>query len=158
MVSQRYCGNITAGWALGKEGQTISIPGNGSIRVFGQFEGLMSSLPEEEKPNKIIVYSPPEAVYGDVKEVLGHGNQHVETIFVITEHVSVEVTAKLRRLCDLENVDILGCNTLGMINVHDQVRVGAVGGESPDETFVPGKACIISNSGNMVNTIASYLQ
>ncbi len=158
IISQRYCENITAGWALGKEGQTIPIPGNRDIRVFGQFEGLMSSLPEEEKPNKIIVYSPPEAVYGDVKEVLGHGNRHVETIFVITEHVSVEVTAKLRRLCDLENVDILGCNTLGMINVHDQVRVGAVGGESPEETFAPGKACIISNSGNMVNTMSTYLQ
>ena len=68
IVSQRYCENITAGWALGKEGQAIPIPGNGSIRVFGQFEGLMSSLPEEERPNKIIVYSPPEAVYGDALE------------------------------------------------------------------------------------------
>ena len=28
---------------------------------------------------------------------------------------------------------------------------------SPEETFHPGSATIISNSGNMVNTIASYL-
>src|SRR4030042_873900 len=101
-----------------------------------------------------IVYSPPEAVYGDVKEVIAHGKGCVDMIFVITENVSVEVTAKLRRLCDLENFDIIGCNTLGVINAHDAVRVGAVGGDAPAEAFVPGSACIISNSGNMVNTLA----
>jgi len=157
-ASQLYCGNIVAGWALGRSGQTISIPKGRDIKVFGQFEDLMATLPEEQKPNKIIVYSPPDAVYGDVKEVAEHSAKHVETIFVITEHVSVEVTAKLKRLCDLEGIDIVGCNTLGVINVHDKVRVGAVGGETPDETFRLGSACIISNSGNMVNTIASYLQ
>jgi succinyl-CoA synthetase alpha subunit len=157
-ASQLYCGNIVAGWALGRGGQRISVPKGTDIRVFGQFEDLMNNLPDEQKPNKIIVYSPPDAVYGDVKEVIEHGKRVVETIFVITEHVSVEVTAKLKRLCDLEGIDIVGCNTLGMINAHDRVRVGAVGGESPDETFLPGSACIISNSGNMVNTIASYLQ
>ena len=158
VVSQCYCDNIVAGWALGKAGQTITVPNNRSIRVFGQFEDLVNNLPDEQKPNKIIVYSPPEAVYGDVKEVLQHGRQHVETVFVITEHVSVEVTAKLLWLCSIEDIDILGCNTLGMINAHEKVRVGAVGGESPEENFMPGSACIISNSGNMVNTIASYLQ
>jgi succinyl-CoA synthetase alpha subunit len=158
LASQLYCGNIVAGWALGRSGQTIAIPKGRDIKVFGQFDDLMAALPENQKPNKIIVYSPPDAVYGDVKEVIEHGAKHVETIFVITEHVSVEVTAKLRRLCDLEGIDIVGCNTLGMINVHEKVRVGAVGGETPEETFRPGSACIISNSGNMVNTIASYLQ
>jgi hypothetical protein len=35
--------------------------------------------------------------------------------------------------------------------------VGAVGGDLPDETFQPGSATIISNSGNMVSTMAAYL-
>src|SRR4030042_1618821 len=103
-ASQLYCKNIVAGWALGKGGQRISIPKREDIRVFGQFEDLMKALPEEQKPNKIVVYSPPDAVYGDVKEVVENGKA------------------------------------------------------SPDETFLPGSACIISNSGNMVNTIATYLQ
>jgi succinyl-CoA synthetase alpha subunit len=158
VVSQGYCDNIVAGWALGKAGQTISVPNDRSIRVFGQFEDLVNNLPDEQKPNKIIVYSPPEAVYGDVKEVIQHGRRHVETIYVITEHVSVEVTAKLLWLCSIEDIDIVGCNTLGIINAHEKTRIGAVGGESPEENFVPGSVCIISNSGNMVNTIATYLQ
>jgi len=158
LVSQRYCGNIVAGWALGKAGQVVDVPGVGSIPVFGQFDELMSSLPEKRRPNKIVVYSPPDAVYGDVKEVLEHGQKGVETIFVITENVSIEVTAKLKSLADQAGVDIVGCNTLGVINPREHVRVGAVGGDSPDETFRKGSVCIMSNSGNMVNTIATYLQ
>jgi succinyl-CoA synthetase alpha subunit len=157
IVSQRFCKNIVAGWALGKDGQTVDVPGVGAIPVFGQFDELMAAFPLTKKPNKIIVYSPPDAVYGDVKEVLQHGKESVETIFIITEHVSVEVTAKLKSLADEANVDIMGCNTLGLINVHDRVRVGAVGGDSPDETFQKGSVCILSNSGNMVNTISTYL-
>lgn len=157
-TSQAYCNNIVAGWSLGKAGQTIAVPAGRDIPVFGQFDELIDRLAEDQKPNKVVVYSPPEAVYGDVKEVIEHGKSCVDMIYVITENVSVEVTAKLRRLCDLDGFDIVGCNTLGVINVHDAVRIGAVGGDAPAEAFTPGSACIISNSGNMVNTIASYLQ
>lgn len=157
-ISQQYCGNVVAGWALGKSGKWVEVPGEESIPVFGQFDEMLTQLPENRWPTKIIVYSPPDAVYGDVKEALENNRGSVKTVFVITENVSIEVTSKLRRLADTEGVDILGCNTLGVINVHDKVRVGAVGGDSPNETFRKGRACVISNSGNMVNTIASYLQ
>ena len=48
-ISQRYCKNIVAGWALGKNGQKIDVPGFGSIPVFGQFEDLMEKLPEKQR-------------------------------------------------------------------------------------------------------------
>ncbi|MGC9323305.1 MAG: citrate/2-methylcitrate synthase [Desulfomonilia bacterium] len=154
--SQKYCRNLVGGWALGKSGQTIETP-QGPIPVYATFEELMKQTPPEMHPNKIIIYSPPPAVYGEVKEVVDHGKGNVETIFVITEHVSIEVTSKLHAICRYAGIDVIGCNTLGMINVHDRVRVGAVGGDSPQETFIPGSVTILSNSGNMVNTIASYL-
>ena len=56
IISKRYCGNIVAGWALGKQGQKL-VPGSGAIPVFGQFDELMAALPDAKKPNKIIVYS-----------------------------------------------------------------------------------------------------
>ncbi len=157
-VSQRYCGNIVAGWALGKAGQTLKVHAGDEIPIFGQFEELMNNLPADQRPNKVVVYSPPDAVYGDVKEVCRHGRDCVETLFVITENVSIEVTAKLNLLARQNQMDIIGCNTLGMINAHEHTRVGAVGGDSPEENFIPGSACVISNSGNMVNTLATYLQ
>jgi len=156
-VSQEYCGNVVGGWALGKGGQSIQVSDGQSVPVFSTVEDLAKHLPRKKQPNKVIVYSPPPAVYGDVKEVLEYLGKTVETIFVITEHVSVEVTAKIAQICSQANIDVLGCNTLGVINTLDGVRVGAVGGTDPGDSFKKGTAAIISNSGNMVNTMASYL-
>ena len=156
-ASQAYCDNIVGGWALGKGGMRVEVPGHESIPVFATVGEMFNKLPAEKHPNKIVVYSPPPAVYGEVKEIVEHGKGKVETLFVITEHVSIEVTSKIAQLCRGVNIDCLGCNTLGLINTHDGVRVGAVGGSTPKESFRPGSAAIISNSGNMVNTMASYL-
>ncbi|MFH1755339.1 MAG: hypothetical protein ABIA59_06510 [Candidatus Latescibacterota bacterium] len=155
--TQKYCANIVGGWALGKGGQAVETPA-GNIQVYSTFEELMLAMPDEKKPNKIIIYSPPEAVYGEIKEVVSHSFGVVETVFVITEHVSIEVTAKIHRVCEEAGIDVMGCNTLGMINVRDRVRIGAVGGDMPEETFTEGSVTVISNSGNLVNTISSYLK
>jgi len=156
-ASQVFCGNVVGGWALGKGGTNIDVPGGEPIPVFATVGELFAKLGPEKQPNKIVVYSPPPAVYGEVKEIVQHGAGRVETLYIITEHVSVEVTAKVAQLCRQANIDVLGGNTLGMINTHDGVRVGAVGGNDPEETFRAGSAAIFSNSGNMVNTMASYL-
>ncbi|MCD6399510.1 CoA-binding protein, partial [candidate division WOR-3 bacterium] len=158
-ASQKYCGNIVGGWGLGKGGMTIDVPGRSEpIPVFSNFEELIKSLDASKRPNKVIVYSPPGAVYAEVKEIAEHSSGVVETLFIITEHVSIEVTAKIAKMCQQADIDVVGCNSLGMINVHDAVRVGAVGGDNPSESFKKGSVAIISNSGNMVNTMASYLQ
>jgi succinyl-CoA synthetase alpha subunit/citrate synthase len=155
-VSQQYSQNIVGGWALGKGGQTVETPA-GPIPVYATIEELMRLTPQEDQPNKVLVYSPPEAIYGEVKEIVKHAAGVVETIYIITEHVSVEVTAKIYRICRDADIDVIGCNTLGIINTHQGVRIGAVGGSTPADTFRPGSVTVISNSGNMVNTISSYL-
>jgi len=156
-ATQEYCGNIVGGWALGKGGQTIDVPGQEPIKVFSTIEELMGSLPKGKRPNKIIVYSPPAAVYGEVKGIVEHKNGSIDTIFIVTENVSIEVSARISQLCREAKIDVLGCNSLGVINAHDAVRAGAVGGDSPGASFIAGSTTIISNSGNMVNTMASYL-
>ena len=157
VASQKYCPNIVGGWALGKDGMQIEVPGCDPIPVFSDTEALTKALPRKKWPNKVIIYSPPQAVYAEAKEIVGHFKNTIETIFIITEHVSVEVMAKIRQMCAQANIDVIGGNSLGMINVHDKVRVGAVGGNRPEEVFRPGSVALISNSGNMVNTMASYL-
>ncbi len=157
VVSQRYAKNIVGGWALGKGGQTIEATDKSEIPVFATCEALYAELPARKHPTKVVIYSPPEAVYGEVKEAIEYGGHRLHTLYIITEHVSIEVTAKIRVICKEANVDVIGCNTLGVINTHDHVRVGAVGGDAPEESFKPGSATIISNSGNMVNTMASYM-
>jgi succinyl-CoA synthetase alpha subunit/citrate synthase len=156
VISQNYCDNIVGGWALGKGGQKIETP-KGDIPVYATFEEMHRLLPPEKQPNKILIYSPPEAVYGEVKEIVQYGDEGIETMYIITEHVAIEVTAKIFQICTQANIDVIGCNTLGIINTYDRARIGAVGGDMPDETFKPGSVTVISNSGNMVNTISSYL-
>ena len=39
VASQRYCGNIVGGWALGKGGQALEVPGGEPIPVFRPAEG-----------------------------------------------------------------------------------------------------------------------
>ncbi|KPJ89657.1 MAG: hypothetical protein AMS17_00925 [Spirochaetes bacterium DG_61] len=155
-ISQKYCMNIVGGWALGKGGHLVETAA-GPIPVYATFDELLKMTPTERHPNKILIYSPPEAVYGEVKEVVNYGKKIVETIYIITEHVSIEVTAKIHQICSEACIDVIGCNTLGIINTHDRARIGAVGGDFPEETFKSGSVSVISNSGNMVNTIASYL-
>jgi len=156
-VSQRYGGNLVGGWALGKGGVQLPVQQQPSLPVFSDYADLLEHLPPERHPNKIIIYSPPEAVYGEIKNVVKGSTGTVETIYIITEHVSIEVSAKIQKLCLVEDIDVIGCNTLGVINATEHVRIGAVGGDAPEETFHPGSATLISNSGNMVNTMASYL-
>ena len=157
VASQKYCPNIIGGWALGKDGLQIEVPGCNPIPVFSDTEALTKTLPRKQWPNKVIIYSPPQAVYAEAKEIVEHFKDTIETIFIITEHVSVEVMAKIKQMCSQANIDVIGGNSLGMINVHDKVRVGAVGSERPEEVFRPGSVALISNSGNMVNTMAGYL-
>ena len=157
VASQKYCGNIVGGWALGKEGQFLEVTGGEPIPVFPTVEELIKKLPKKKQPNKIMVYSPPQAVYAEVKEVVEHCRDTVDTIFVVTEHVSIEVTAKICQMCNQANIDVVGCNSLGMINSYDKMRVGAVGSDDPGESFKPCSVAILSNSGNMVNTMSSYL-
>ncbi len=158
VASQAYANNIVAGWALGKGGKKIECPKGDDIPVFADCSRMLEHLAADRRPNKFVVYSPPPAVYGEVKEILDAGGGNgAETIFIITENVSIEVSAKIHILARQANVDVIGCNTLGLISTHEHVRAGAVGGEDPDEAFQPGSVSIISNSGNMVNTIASYL-
>ncbi|HUS90942.1 MAG TPA: hypothetical protein VM695_03790 [Phycisphaerae bacterium] len=157
VFSQAYGNNVVAGWALGKGGQRIECPQGDDVPVFADCARMRQALPPDRQPNKFVVYSPPPAVYGEVKEIVSAATDGVETIFVITENVSIEVSAKIHHLAARANIDVIGCNTLGLINTHDRVRAGAVGGEDPGESFQPGSVTIVSNSGNMVNTIASYL-
>ena len=88
-TSQEFCGNIVGGWALGKGGFRIDVPTSESIPVCSTVEEMFNQLPKDKWPNKVIVYSPPPAVYGEVKGIVDHGHSCGETIYIITEHVSV---------------------------------------------------------------------
>ena len=95
-------------------------------------------------------------------EAAGAGGDRVMTILPQLEGNKGTISSKLGKALAQDvlagRTDILAGAVDLLSHESKQVRAGAVGGDTPDESFAPGSAAIISNSGNMVNTIASYLQ
>lgn len=49
-ISQKYCGNIVCGWALGKRDQNLEIPGLEPIPVFPNVKDLADRLKKNRLP------------------------------------------------------------------------------------------------------------
>ena len=65
----------------------------------------------------------------------------------------------IRQYAQLNKVDIIGANCLGVADAHNQVRIGGgLGGNAPEESLTPGSIALYSNSGNFTTTLATYMQ
>ena len=156
-VSQKYCGNIVGGWALGKSEESVDIPVRAHPRVRDLRGAAPPHAPEASSPTRSSSTPRPRRSTARSRRSCSSAGGSWKRSTSSPSTCSIEVTAKIHQICSEENIDVVGCNTLGVINSRDHVRIGAVGGDAPAETFRPGSATIISNSGNMVNTIAGYL-
>lgn len=153
-VSHAYSGgNVVAGVQYGREG-TLETP-LGGIPVLPSVREVMKRGISFDVG---VIYLPPTAVSQAVSELVVY-NHDLKRIVIVTEKVSQADSRNIRFLCQEAGVDVVGCNCLGVANVHDHVRIGgALGGDSPEETLRPGSVAIHSNSGNFTTTIAEYLR
>ncbi len=153
-VSHAYSGgNVVAGVQYGREGALETpigdIPVLPSVREVVK-RGIAFDVG--------VIYLPPSAVSQAVSELVVY-NHDLKRIIIVTEKVSQADSRNIRFLCQEAGVDVVGCNCLGVANVHDHVRIGgALGGDAPEETLRPGSVAIHSNSGNFTTTLAEYLR
>ncbi len=152
-VSHAYSGgNIVAGVQYGRPGQLETPIGN--IPVYGRLADVM----EKHKFDTGVIYLPPAAVFHAVTELL-HYNKELKKIVIVTEKLSVRDQLQIRELCQANQVDVFGANSLGIGDSWNKVRIGgALGGDNPAESLIKGSVAIHSNSGNFGNTIASYMK
>ena len=47
--SQAWCGNVVGGWALGKGGERIEVPGGEPVPVFATVAELFKELPADQR-------------------------------------------------------------------------------------------------------------
>lgn len=153
-VSHEYSGgNVVAGVQYGREGVLETKLGN--IPVLRSVRDVMNAGYEFDVG---VIYLPPTAVSQAVWELVRF-NHYLKRIVIVTEKVSVRDSRNIRFTCQEAGVDVIGCNCLGVANVWDHVRIGgALGGDKPEETLVPGSIALHSNSGNFTTTIAQYLK
>ena len=153
-VSHEYSGgNVVAGVQYGRRGELETRIG--SIPVFRSVRDVMS---HDIGFDIGVIYLPPSAVAQAVSELVSF-NHDLKRIVIVTEKVPSRDSRNMRYLCQEAGVDIVGCNSLGIANVWDHVRVGgALGGDDPGESLKKGSIAIHSNSGNFTTTIAAYLK
>ncbi len=153
-VSHEYSGgNVVAGVQYGREG--VLETKIGDIPVYRSVRDVMKAGHTFDTG---VIYLPPAAVSQAVWEFVRF-NHDLKRIVIVTEKVSVRDSRNIRFTCQEAGVDVIGCNCLGVANIWDHVRIGgALGGDKPDETLVPGSIALHSNSGNFTTTIAQYLK
>ena len=145
-------GNVVAGVQYGRSGVLETPIGN--IPVYPRLADVMSN----HKFDTGVIYLPPGAVFHAVTELL-HYNKELKRIVIVTEKMSVKDQLIIREICQSNQVDVFGANSLGVGDSWNKVRIGgALGGDKPEESLLKGTVAIHSNSGNFGNTIASYLK
>jgi len=153
-VSHVYSGgNIVCGTMPGRSGSVMKTEA-GDIPVYGNVAEAMDA---GHQFNVAVVYVPPSGVKDSVIEAV-RVNPEINKVVILTEKVPLADSRIIRQYCQQQGVDVFGANCLGLGDAHQHVRIGgALGGNSPEESLVPGSVALFSNSGNFTTTIATYL-
>lgn len=122
-------------------------PGRGGTRVEGvPVYDTLAEVQERHGVNTSLVYVPPAAVCDAVLEAAANG---IRLAVVITENVPVHDTLKMLSVARQCGLTVIGPNCVGVINPHDRIKLGPIGGDNVDRCFVPGSVGVISRSGGM---------
>jgi succinyl-CoA synthetase alpha subunit len=131
-----YGTNIIAGVTPGKGGQILE-----GIPVYDTLRHAC----KEHEIDTTVVYVPPEFAYDAVMEAIGNG---IQTILIITERVPRLDVARFLKAAKGKCI-IVGPNSAGIINPHDRIKLGPLGGDNVERSFVHGEVGVISRSGGM---------
>jgi succinyl-CoA synthetase alpha subunit len=153
-VSHVYSGgNIVCGIMPGRSGSVLKTE-IGDIPVYNN---VAEALQAGQHFNVAVVYVPPAGVKDAVIEAV-RVNPEINKVVILTEKVPLADSRVIRQYCQQQGVDVFGANCLGIADAHHHIRIGgALGGDAPEESLVPGSVAIYSNSGNFTTTIATYL-
>lgn len=153
-VSNEYSGgNIVCGTMPGRSGSVMRTKA-GDIPVYNN---VAEAVAAGHEFNVAVVYVPPSGVKDSVIEAVRQ-NENINKVVILTEKVPLKHSRVIRQFCQQQGVDVFGANCLGLGDAHNHVRIGgALGGNAPEESMVPGSIALFSNSGNFTTTIATYL-
>ncbi len=144
---QAYGTNVVAGVTPGKGGQEIM-----GVPVFNS---VAEALGKVGHVDVAIQFVPAKFAKGAAKESIEAG---IGLSIVLAERIPTSDGAYIYALAKQKGVKVLGPNTAGMINPARKLKLGLVGGGSPDKMFVPGEVAVISKSGSMAAEISLQLK
>lgn len=142
-----YGTKVSGGVTPGKGGQEIL-----GVPVFNSIKELKVKFGEIDAT---VIYVPPLFVKAAAIEAIEAG---IKFILIFTEKVPTSDAAYIYALANEKGASILGPSSVGLINPKKKLKIGSIGGATPDRVFLPGNICIISKSGGMSSEIGLHLK
>ena len=142
-----YGTQIVAGVTPGKGGQMVN-----GVPVFNTVKEAIKSV---GKVDGSVQFVPPLFTKGAAVEALEAG---LKFILINAEKVPVKDGAIIYAEGKKHGASILGPSSVGLIGPANKIKVGPIGGSTPDRVFVPGDIAVISKSGGMTSEIGLLLK
>lgn len=142
-----YGTRVLGGVTPGKGGQEIL-----GIPVFNSIKDLKEQFGEIDAS---VIYVPPLFVKVAAIEALEAG---IKFILIFTEKVPTGDSAYIYALAQEKEASIIGPSSVGLINPAKRLKIGSIGGSTPDRVFRQGNICVISKSGGMSSEIGLHLK
>ena len=139
----RYGTRVVAGVTPGRAGSHVH-----GVPVYGTVREALDRVGEIPVS---LVYVPPASALAAVREAC---DAAIPLIVVMTERVPQHDVTAMLAIGRRAGSKIVGPNSVGVITPGARVKVGAIGGDSPDRCFRPGRIGIISRSGGMTGECA----
>lgn len=136
-----YGAALVGGVTPGKGGEKVE-----GLPVFDTVRQLTDSL---GKVDVSLIMTPPMAVLDCALEAIDNG---IGLVVIITEHMPVHDTMKIREAAALAGVHVVGPNTIGLISP-GKSKAGVM----PGFLYKEGRVGIVSRSGTLTHEAASTL-
>ncbi len=126
-------------------------PGKGGTHVEGiPVYDTVREAKDRHKIDASLIMVPAPFVLSAAIEAIDTG---VPLIIIVTEHIPVKDTMKIKALAQEKECRLLGPNTIGIINCREKVKIGIM----PGFLYGSGNIGLISRSGTLSHETASNL-
>lgn len=136
-----YGANLVGGVTPGKGGETVN-----GLPVFNTVAEAQEALGHIDVS---LIMTPPYAVLDGALEAIDNG---IRLIVIITEHMPVHDTMKIREAATLAGAQVVGPNTIGIISP-GKSKAGVM----PGFLYKEGRVGIVSRSGTLTHEAASTM-
>lgn len=143
----KYGTNIVAGITPGKGGQEVQ-----GIPVFNTVKEAIEKI---GKVDGSVQFVPPIFTKSAVKEALEAG---IKFVLTGAEKVPTKDSAEIYALTKKYKAAVIGPSSVGLISPHNHIKIGAIGGATPDRVFSKGNIAIVSKSGGMTSETGLLLK
>lgn len=132
-------------------------PGKGGQEVLGVpiFNTVKEAIDKVGMVDGSVQFVPPLFTKNAVIEAIDSG---IKFILIGAEKVPVRDSAIIRAYSLKNNVNVVGPSSVGLISPTRHLKIGAIGGATPDRVFIPGNIAVISKSGGMSSEIGLLLK